>query len=288
MGERLPLIGITGATGAVGGRVARRLDAEGHRLRLIVRDPSRLDPLPERAAEDGPPIEVRTASYSDTDAALEALRGVDVLFMVSAAESPDRLREHLTFIDAAADAQVPHMVYLSFTGASPRATFTFARTHFRTEEHLRNSGMAWTILRDNFYFALLEAMAGQDGIIRGPAGEGRVAAVSHSDVAASAAAVLRTPRDHVEQTYELAGPEALSLGQIARTLTASTGRRITYRRESVREAYASRGDYGVQQWQLDAWVSTYTAIAAGELERRSDVARLTGRPPMTFDQHLGI
>lgn len=288
MGERLPLIGITGATGAVGGRVASRLNAEGRRLRLIVRDPSRLDPLPGGADGEGPDVEVRTACYSDTDASREALDGVDVLFMVSAGESTHRLREHLTFIDAAADVQVPHMVYLSFTGASPRATFTFARTHFRTEEHLRASGMAWTILRDNFYFSLLEAMAGQDGVIRGPAGEGRVTAVSHTDVAASAAAVLRSPWDHVERTYELAGPEALSLSEIARTLTAATGRRITYRRESLQEAYASRGDYGVQQWQLDAWVSTYTAIAAGELERRSDVARLTGRPPMTFEQHLGI
>ena len=308
MAEHTGLIGITGATGAVGSRVARRLSAENHRLRLIVRDPARLPELPglpaapeahpkaapEADQETDQPLtadqrsapEVHTATYGDAEAARRALDGVDVLFMVSAAESPQRLQEHLTFIDAAADAQVNHVVYLSFTGASPRATFTFARTHHRTEEHLRASGLRWTLLRDNFYFSLLEAMAGQDGVIRGPGGNGRVAAVSHTDVAASVAAVLRRAEDHREQIYELAGPEALTLSQIARTLTAATGRRLAYRRESVEEAYASRSNYGVEQWQLDAWVSTYTAIAAGELERRSDITRLTGRPPMTFDQYL--
>jgi hypothetical protein len=51
----------------------------------------------------------------------------------------------------------------------------------------------------------------------------------------------------------------------------------------VEEAYASRASYGAPDWQVDAWVSTYTAIASGELSAVSDdVQRLTGRPPLSL------
>jgi NAD(P)H dehydrogenase (quinone) len=62
-----------------------------------------------------------------------------------------------------------------------------------------------------------------------------------------------------------------------------TGRAVRYEPETVEQAYASRASYGAPQWQLDAWVSTYTAIANGELEMVSDaVERLTGRPPSSL------
>ena len=94
--------------------------------------------------------------------------------MVSAAESADRLDQHRTFIDAAAEAGVRHIVYTSFLGAAPDATFTLARDHWVTEEHIRASGLAFTFLRDSFYLDFLPALAGEDGVIRGPAGDGLV------------------------------------------------------------------------------------------------------------------
>jgi uncharacterized protein YbjT (DUF2867 family) len=114
---------------------------------------------------------VRTAGYGDRDAAAAALHGVDVLFMVSASESADRREQHRTFVDAAAAAGVRHVVYTSFLGAAPDATFTLARDHWATEEHLRASGMAFTFLRDSLYLDFLPALAGPDGVIRGPAGD---------------------------------------------------------------------------------------------------------------------
>ena len=98
--------------------------------------------------------------------------------MVSASESADRVAQHVAFIDAAARAGVGHVVYISFFGAAPDATFTLARDHYATEEHLRASGMDFTFLRDNLYADFLPALVGDDGVIRGPAGRGRVAAVA--------------------------------------------------------------------------------------------------------------
>ena len=232
-------IAVTGSTGGLGGRVARLLAAAGQSQRLIVRDPSRAPELPG--------AEVATATYADRAAVEAALLGIDTVLMVSAAEAPDRVSEHVAFIDAAARAGVGHLVYTSFVGAAPDATFTLGRDHWATEEHLRavlaGHGLRHTILRDNLYADFLPFMVGADGVLRGPAGQGRLAAVARDDVADVAATVLQAPGEHAGRTYDLTGPEALTLAEVAATITEVTGRPTTYHDESVEEAYASRARY---------------------------------------------
>jgi len=272
-------IAVTGATGRLGGRVARLLAGDGVPQRLIVRDPARAPQLPG--------AEVRTAGYADAAALATALDGVDVVLMVSGSETPDRVAQHLTFIDAAVAAGVGHLVYVSFFGASATATFTLARDHWATEEHLRATGLTHTILRDNLYADLLPLLAGADGVIRGPAGEGRVAAVAQDDIAEVIAAVLRSPGEHAGRTYNLTGPQALTLGEAAAELTSATGRSVTFHDETIDEAYASRASYGAPDWEVDAWVSTYTASAAGELAAVSgDIEAITGHPATSLAQLL--
>lgn len=265
------LVGTTGVTGRLGGRVARQLAALGVEQRLLARDPSRVPALPKST--------VHTAAYADREAVSRALHGVPTVFFVSAAEAPDRLEHHFGFVDGAADAGVRHVVYTSFVGAAPDATLTLARDHFSTEERIRASGMAWTFLRNNAYADLLPYLADESGVIRGPAGDGRVAAVAIADVADVATAVLMDPRAHAGRTYEPTGPDAMTLADAARLLTEVSGRPVRFVDETVEEAYQSREQYGAEQWQLDAWVSTYLAIARGELERvTTDVEVLTGHP----------
>lgn len=272
-------VAVTGATGAVGGMTARLLADAGTRMRLVVRDASRAPELPG--------ARVVEASFGDADDATDALRGVDTLFMVSAAESADRLEQHLTFVDAAAAAGVGHVVYTSFLGAAPDATFTLARTHHATEERIATSGMDWTFLRDSFYADFTELMAGEDGVIRGPAGAGRCGFVARADVARVAAAVLADPAAHAGRTYDLTGPRALTMDEVAATISEVRGREVRFHDETVPEAYASRASYGAPDWQLEAWVSTYTAIAAGELDVVSGaVEQLTGRAPLTLAELL--
>lgn len=275
----LPGLAVTGSTGGLGGMVARHIAASGSAQRLLVRNAARAPEL------DGASAVV--CSYGDGAAARLALEGVTVLFMVSAAEAEDRLQHHYAFVDAAAAAGVEHVVYTSFYGAAPDATFTLARDHYATEERIRVSGMDFTFLRDNFYLDFLPLLAGEDGVISGPAGEGVLSGVAREDIARCAHAVLRDPAVHRGKTYNLTGPEELTLAQAAEILTTGTGRSITYRPETVEEAYASRASYGAPQWQLDAWVSTYTAMAAGEMAGLSpDVHGLTGQDPISLAEFL--
>ncbi len=272
-------IAVTGVTGMLGGRVSRLLAAAGTPQRLICRDPSRAPRL-DRAVP-------ARAAYGDGEAARRALRDIGTLFMVSAAESPHRIEEHRTFVDAAASAGVRHLVYTSFYGACPDATFTLARDHHATEEYIRQTGIGYTFLRDNLYADFLDEMVGEDSALRGPAGDGRVSAVAQDDIADAAHAVLRDPAAHTGNTYDLTGPEALTLDEIAATITDVTGRKVTYHPETLDEAYESRAGYGAPDWQVAAWVSTYTAIAAGELDGVSDaIPQLTGHPATSLAQLL--
>jgi len=268
-------LGITGSTGRLGGRVARKLADAGRPQRLLVRDPSRAPQLAGATAVQ--------SSYADRKAVTAALDGLRTVLMVSASESPDRMSQHRAFIDAAAAAGLQQVVYISFYGAAPDCTFTLGRDHFATEEYLRASGMGFTFLRDNLYADFFPAMVGEDGVIRGPAAQGRVAAVAQDDIADAAVAVLLDPEAHAGATYSLTGPEALTLDEVAAVLTGAQGRPVAYQPETVPEAYASRAVYAAPDWQVDAWVSTYTAIAAGELAGvTGDIETLTGRPAISL------
>ncbi|MDH2444476.1 SDR family oxidoreductase [Amnibacterium sp. CER49] len=274
----MTVLALTGSTGHIGGRVARLLGPAVSRL--IVRDPARAPRI------DGDP-QVVAADYDDRDAARAALDGVDVLLMVSAGESEHRRTAHRRFITAAADAGVRHVVYTSFDGAAPDAVFTLGRDHWDAEQALRDSGMAWTFLRDNLYSDFFPLFADEQGVIRGPAGDGRVAGVARADVGDVAAAVLAAPEGHEGAVYTLTGPEAFSFAEAAERMTAALGRRFRFEDQTLAEAYESRRVFTDAQWQLDAWVSTYTAAAEGALDRvTDDVERLTGRPARTLEQAL--
>ena len=84
-------------------------------------------------------------------------------------------------------------------------------------------------------------------------------------------------------TGEITGPEALSFTEVAETLSAATGRRIRYVDETLEEARRSRAHFGAPDWQLEGWITTYTAIARGEHAHVShDVELLTGRTPISL------
>lgn len=274
-----PTLAVTGVTGAVGRLTADLLADAGVPFRMLARSPERAPRYPGSS--------VAAATYSDREAVLAALDGVRILFMVSAAENADRLGEHLAFVDAAAEAGVRHIVYTSFFGAAPDATFTLARDHFATEQRILTSGMRHTFLRDNLYLDFAEHLVGDDGVIRGPAGSGRAAMVARADVARVAAAVLQHPERHVDVAYDLTGPEELTLAEVAEKLSRHTGKPVSFHDETIPEAYASRAKWHAPDWQNDAWVSTYTAIAAGELSGvTDDVERVTGRRPLSLDELL--
>jgi NAD(P)H dehydrogenase (quinone) len=272
------MIAVTGASGGLGGRVARALAAEGAPLRLIVRDASR---APDLEAE------VAVGEYRDGAAMRAAFEGAETVYLVSGGESADRVAEHFSAVDAAVAAGVERLVYVSFMGAAPDTAFTFARDHAATEERIRASGLEHTFLRSCMYAEYVPLFASPEGVIRGPAGEGRAAFVARDDVADVAAAVLRAPDGHAGRTYDITGPEALTLDEAAAIVSEAAGRKVVYERETLEQARESRRPSGAPDWEIEGWVTSYAAIADGSLEAVSDtVARIAGHAPRSLAEVL--
>jgi len=269
-------IAVTGATGELGGRVARELSSRGLEQRLIVRDPARAPKLPGAA--------VVTASYEDSETMARALDGASTLFLVSGHEDPDRISLHRKAIEGARLAGVERIVYTSFMGAAPNATFPYARDHGATEQAVREAGISLTSMRDTLYADFAPRFVGDDGVIRAPAGHGRVAWVARADVARLAAVLLTEP-GHEGQIYDVSGPHAIDLHETARILTKATRRAITYHAETLVEAKESRA--GHPDWLVDGWVGSYLMLDTGEGSVTSHtIEHLTGHRPMTLSEFL--
>ena len=265
------MIGITGVTGKLGSYVADLVDKKEIASVHLARSPER--------AKVYASAEIRKMVYANTLEVVEALKGIDTLLMVSARENPERVKEHKDFLDAAKLAGVQHIVYTSFYGADEKATFTLSRDHAQTEAYIKKLGFNYTFLRDNFYLDFLIDLALENGEIRGPAGRGRVSAVARKDTSRVAAEILLNPKEWENQTLNLTGPEDLSMQEIVALLSKESGKTIAYVDESVEEAYESRKKWPAQTWEYDAWVSTYTAIKAGEQAGVStDVEKVLGHP----------
>jgi NAD(P)H dehydrogenase (quinone) len=304
------MLAVTGVTGFVGRRVADRLAKLGLAQRLIARDPKRAPNLPNAEV-------VQASSYSDAVGMGRALAGVETLFLVSAddlmgvirqcAENKvpppryDRLHEHIAAVAAAAAVGVRNIVYLSFLNAAPDGTFMLGHDHFHTEEYIRTTGVSFTFLRQSLYMDRAPLHVSDDGVIRGPAGEGRVSWVARDDVADVAVAVL-TGSGHEGRTYNVTGPEALTLAETAERLSVAMGRKIFYQVQTPHEARtlrnASRLDEweanrravtgsGITDYEVEVWISHYLQIATGEVATVSDtVPRLTGHPAQTLAAYL--
>lgn len=271
------MIGITGVTGKLGSKVAQLISEQGISARHLARNPQRA------ALYDN--AELVQAAFENSLEAVEALKGIDVLLMVSASESPNRLQQHFAFLDAAHEAGVKHIVYTSFYNAATEATFTLARDHAKIEKYIKERGFTYTFLRDNFYLDFFLDLCLNNGEIRGPAGNGKVSAVARQDVSEVATTILAKPDKWKNQLLNMTGPADLSMADIVHFVSEQKGEIIPYIDESIEEAYASRKAWPAQDWEYDAWVSTYTAIKEGKQAGvSSDIERVLGRPATSLEQ----
>ena len=268
-------VAVTGATGALGSRVARRLAEQGVSQLLVARDPDRLPELPA-AQRRGP------AAYDDAQAMRAAVEGASTLVLVSGRPTGRRLEEHATAVEAAMAVGVDRVVYVSLLGAAPDATYRNARDHWLTEQFLAGAGVRHTVVRAGIYASTPAALADDALTVRGPGGTGRAAFVTHEDIAAVLTAVLLDEgpaSEHDGAVLEVTGPEALTLEEAVAQIAESTGRPYRYVPETLEEAFVRRWWMGLPGEQIEAWISWYLAIAGGGLSAVTDVVpRLTGAP----------
>ena len=272
---------VTGSTGHVGRLVAGELSTRGMRQRLLVRDPLR--------APDIAGAEIAMADYGDPQSIADALEPDDRVFMVSLREGPEqRVAHHRAFIEAAASAGVAHIVYLSFVAAGPDAIFLHARSHGETERLLAESGVPWTAIRNSMYADNIPGWFDSDGLNTVPAGEGRMS-FSYRPELARAIAVTLTEPGHEGKTYDIVTPQSVSMRELAEIAWAVTGQNYRYAPTSNawwEERWRARGK---EPWAIEAGLTSYAALRAGEFDVTSDDYRtLTGEDPLSVSDIAGL
>ena len=272
-------IALTGVTGNLGAIVSKLCRENGIKVRNLARN--------KEKAEKMGFSDVFKSNYDKSEDTIKSLEGIDVLFMVSGSENPNRVQQHKDFIDAAKIAKVSHIIYLSFYNASKNSVFTLGRDHYATEEYIKESGFKYMFLRDNFYADFFVALCKEYGEIKGPAGNGKVSAVVRSDVSEVVAKILENPEKWGNQTLNMTGPEELTMDEITKIASKHLGKEIKYIDETIEEAYESRKIWKAEQWEYDSWVSTYTAIAEGEQSGISnDIEKILGRKATSLIEYL--
>ncbi len=276
------MILVTGATGNVGASAVRELVRAGHPVRAFVRDPGK------GRALLGEGVELAVGDLGDERGVRTALAGADAL-LVSTADAPDKPAWEMRLIDEAARAGVARVVKVSTILAeagSPLPTFDW---NGLAEDHLRASGVPWTILRSCFYMtnflSWAEPVAGQ-GVLPAPAGDGRVATIDPADTGAVASVVL-TGDGHAGRTYTLTGPEAISFEGAAEELSAVLGRKVRFVDVPEEAVVAQLRETGAPEWLIVHLPRVFRLIREGALSGITTTVRdLLGREPREFGEFV--
>jgi len=276
------MIAISGATGHLGRMTAQRVAELGY-------DPGDLvltTRTPDAVAELVPGAQARVADFGRPETLARAFDGVRRLLLISTDTVDGRSAQHAAAIDAAVAAGVEHIIYTSMLAPAPPNPALIAESHGATEEHLRTSGVAYTILRCSLYsdFQVFEAAeALTTGLFVHNRGAGGCSYIARSDCAAAAAAVI-TGDGHEGRVYELTGPESLDADSLAALYSEFGGRSVEAvpvdDDELLRLLSADTGTDGHVQYGAALAISLGRAIREGRFSGvTSTVADLTGRPP---------
>lgn len=265
------MILVTGASGTVGSEVVKALQKQGASFKVGYRE-RRLEGLPGVAID-----------FDRPETLAPALAGIKTLFLLSNQVAPEA-----NAVRAAKAAGVKRIVKLSVWDAAAEG-FAFARWHRAIEREIEASGLSYTFLRPNGFMQNVihymgATIKGQNAIFQ-PAQDARISHIDARDIGAVAARVL-TGTDHDGKAYSLSGPEALSYGEIAATLSSVLGREIRYVKISDEDYKQGAVGAGMPEAYADALVDLVRYYRTGGVASKvtGDVRAVTGSEPIRFEQ----
>jgi uncharacterized protein YbjT (DUF2867 family) len=268
---------VTGATGEVGSRVVEFLLQRGERPRVFVRDAQRA------RGRFGERVDVAVGDLGDAGSLLEALAGIDALFLVNSGPEIPRLDELAANVAKAAG--VRHLVKLSSMDA--KQDVGTGVWHARGEAAIRASGIKFTLVQPTGFMAnalFWAAPIKAGGVVRSATDDGKIPFIHTDDIAGVATEAL-TSRKYDGQALPITGPEALSYAEMAAKIGTVIGKPVRFEaigEEVVRQRMSADGD---SEEMIVAHLSIYRAIREGRLAEVADnVERVLGRKPITFDR----
>jgi NAD(P)H dehydrogenase (quinone) len=272
----MPMI-VTGASGNLGRLVVAALlgRVRASELILVSRSPDSLE------------------DFARPDSLPAAFAGGQRALVISTIGAQDTPAAHRAAFEAAVRSGVQHIVYTSVPNPVPDNPFPPARVHLRSEQDLRATGIAWTILRNALYAELRSQIAARyirDGRWTTNTGDGSHAFVARTDCAAAAAAAL-TGDGHEGRIYDITGPELVDAEQYVAILEEFGGRPIARIEVSDTEYERYRAGFSADPGNaayFELFAGTGEAIRAGYLNQvGTGVQHLTSRSPLSLREVFG-
>ncbi|RYL27666.1 SDR family oxidoreductase [Acinetobacter piscicola] len=268
-------IAVTGATGQLGTLVIKALlqHTQAENIVALVRNQQKAQDLKNQG------IELRHFDYDHVETLVPALIGIDKLLLISANEIGRRTPQHKAIIDAAKQANVQYIAYTSLLNADSNP-LGLAQEHRETEQLIRESGLSFTFLRNNWYsenyLANVQHTA-ESGILYGSAENGKISSASREDYAEAAAKVL-TSVGHDHKTYELAGSASFTLTDLASYISQAANRPVSYQNISAQDYTQALNAAGLAPALVDVIVDADVQTAKGAMYSQSqDLEHLIGR-----------
>ena len=274
------MIIVTGASGQLGRLVIANLLKTTPAAQIVaaVRDVAKVADL----AAQG--VQVRRADYTDPASLDAALQGASKVLLISSNDLGARVAQHRNVIDAAVRAKVALLAYTSVLHAD-RSTLALAGEHRETEDAIRASGLAYTLLRNGWYVENYTGTLGgavAHGALAGGAGEGRIAAASRSEYAEAAAVVLASAKP-VEKVYELAGDTRFTLAELAAEVARQTGKPLPFHNLSQPEYQGMLLGLGLPAPLAELIADSDAQAAKGALDDGSGtLGKLIGHPTISL------
>jgi uncharacterized protein YbjT (DUF2867 family) len=277
-----PLIVVTGATGTVGSRVVKHLAEAGHSVRALVRDPAKAASL-NRSAE------FVVADLSKPETLEAAFTGADKAFVVAPPAANMELMA-ANALEAARQAGVKHVVYLSNFGAGKFGPSPVWNWHAAGESRLQALNVAWTILKParfmtNTPFPFSWHGIKELGVLTEPTGAGRMSVIDPGDVAAVAAKLL-TAGGHDGKIYQLTSSDLLTGEQIAAKIGAAIGKAVRFDDPPPDEIRAALLSKRAPDFVVESVLRYFETVREGRWHTTGAVSEILGRPPRTYDTWL--
>jgi uncharacterized protein YbjT (DUF2867 family) len=271
---------VMNSTGKVGQEIVREL----HRARADYRAATKS--LERAAALWDFPAPAVYFSYDEPETFAPVLEGVTRLFLLHPEDQPGRHKQLFAFIDAAVNAGVEEIVFMSALGADLHPTDPLCQV----EQHISGSKARHTILRPNWFMQNfntqdLRRINTKNELLL-PSGAAALALIDTRDIAAVAAKLLLDSVQH-GKAYTLTGGEALTYADVTARLSATANRIITHLSPTPESEVQRLKDHDVHpehvyfmEWLFEDIRRGYAAQIA------SDVQDILQRPPRAFDQYL--
>lgn len=271
---------VTGATGQLGGNIIDFLMEKIPADSIIAGTRDTQSERAQALVEKG--IELRQTDFENKESLVEAFKGIDKVFVISTFGDMEAAALQQTNVsEAAKETGIKLMAYSS----APRADvndFFLAAPHLVRENIIKESGIPYVFIRNNWYFEN-ELATAQNSINGAPwvtsAGNGKVGWVLRSELAEATATILATD-GHENKVYELGGKN-LTQAELVAALSEVTGKEVQVMAVDD-EAFRDMLKGNVPDQAIDMMIMVQASIRDGKLENHhSDLEQLLGREPAT-------